>query len=79
MSSNNRDRRQKTTMDDTKRRTLTIAEAGAQLGLGRSAAYAAAHRGEIPTIRLGRKILVPRDQLDRLLAGELQQDAKTAS
>jgi excisionase family DNA binding protein len=52
------------------RRTLTIEEAGRVLGLGRSAAYGAAQRGEIPTLRIGRKLLVPVDQLERLLAGE---------
>ena len=39
--------------------TLNIEKAGAYLGLGRAQAYAAAHRGEIPTIRIGRRLLVP--------------------
>jgi excisionase family DNA binding protein len=53
-----------------RRRTLTVEEAGRTLGLGRGAAYAAAKRGELPTIRIGRKLLVPVDQLERMLAGE---------
>jgi excisionase family DNA binding protein len=52
------------------RRTLTVEEAGRMLGIGRSAAYAAANRGEIPTISIGRRLLVPRDALERMLAGE---------
>ncbi len=39
--------------------TLTVEEAASLLGLGRSAAYEAARRGEIPTRRLGRRVLVP--------------------
>ena len=49
------------------RATLTIEQAAQILGVGRSAAYEAARRGEIPTIRIGRRVLVPRAGLDRLL------------
>ena len=52
------------------RRTMTVEEAGSILGVGRSAAYAAAQHGEIPTIRIGRRLLVPVDQLERLLSGD---------
>jgi excisionase family DNA binding protein len=41
------------------RLTVTVEEAAAVLGLGRSAAYEAARRGEIPSRRLGRRIVVP--------------------
>jgi len=47
--------------------TLTVAEAAKVLGIGRNTAYAAAQRGDIPTIRVGRRILVPRAGLERLL------------
>lgn len=39
--------------------TLTIEQTAAVLGLGRTAAYEAARRGEFPTRRLGRRLLVP--------------------
>ncbi len=39
--------------------TLTIEQTAALLGLGRTAAYEAARRGEIPTRRLGRRVIVP--------------------
>ena len=39
--------------------TVSIEEAARLLGLGRSAAYEAARRGELPTRRLGRRPLVP--------------------
>lgn len=41
------------------RLTLTVEEAGALVGLGRGAAYAAARRGELPSVSLGRRIVVP--------------------
>ena len=47
--------------------TMTIEEAGRWLGLGRSAAYEAAKRGEIPTIRFGRRLVVPTAGPRRLL------------
>lgn len=40
---------------------------GRALGLGRSSTYAAAERGEIPTIRLGRRVVVPTAALRRML------------
>ena len=54
------------------RRTLTVEEAARALGIGRSAGYAAARNGELPTVKIGRRLLVPRDALDRMLAGEGQ-------
>jgi excisionase family DNA binding protein len=50
----------------TERRSLTVPEAGAELGISKSAAYEAIKRGEIPSIRIGRRIIVPRVALDRL-------------
>jgi len=41
------------------RTTITVGEAAAILGIGRTAAYEAARRGEIPTRRLGRRLVVP--------------------
>ncbi len=56
------------TLDELEGRvTLTIEEAASLLGLGRSACYEAARRGEIPTRRLGRRVLVPVPALLRWL------------
>ena len=49
------------------KRTYSIPEAAQELGIGRSAAYEAAKTGEIPTIRIGNRILVPIAALDRML------------
>jgi excisionase family DNA binding protein len=51
------------------RATLTVEEAALVLGIGRSAAYAAAQSGELPTVRIGRRVLVPRPALNRMLNG----------
>jgi excisionase family DNA binding protein len=47
--------------------TVSVEEAGRILGCSRNSAYEAARRGELPTIRLGRKIRVPKAALERLL------------
>lgn len=39
--------------------TISIEQAANVLGLGRTAAYEAARRGEFPTRRLGRRLIVP--------------------
>ena len=41
------------------RATISIEEAATLLGIGRTAAYEAANRGQLPTRRLGRRLLVP--------------------
>ncbi len=49
------------------RATYGVQEAAKILGIGRNAAYEAARRGEIPTIRIGGRILVPKAALDKML------------
>lgn len=57
-------------MDDTKtRQTLTIPETARALGIGRNQGYEAARRGEIPTVKIGKRLLVPLIALERLLQG----------
>ena len=46
---------------------LTVEEAAKLLRIGRSAAYDAARRGDIPVIRVGRLLRVPRHRLEALL------------
>ena len=48
--------------------TLTVEEVAAVLRIGRSTAYAAARSGEIPAVRVGHRLLVPRAALERWLA-----------
>lgn len=51
------------------RLTMTVDEAAALLGIGRGLAYEKAKSGEIPTFRLGRRLLVSRIALQRMLEG----------
>ena len=52
---------------DDDRLVLTMEEAGKLLGLGRSGTYEAAKRGDIPTLKIGSRILVPKVALLKLL------------
>jgi excisionase family DNA binding protein len=47
--------------------TVSVEEAGRLLGISRGAAYRAATCGQIPTIRVGRRLLVPTARLHQLL------------
>ena len=51
------------------RATLTVEEAARLLGVGRNQGYEAVRAGTIPSLRIGRRLLVPKAALDRLLAG----------
>ena len=42
------------------RATLTVAEAGRLLGISRNLAYTLVAQGKLPTLRLGRRLVVPR-------------------
>jgi excisionase family DNA binding protein len=57
------------------RLTLTVEEAAQVLGISRAFAYESVRRGDIPHIKIGRRILVSRAALDRLLEGADQQDS----
>ncbi len=46
---------------------ISVERAGRILSLGRSAAYEAARRGELPTIRLWRRLVCPTAALRRLV------------
>jgi excisionase family DNA binding protein len=50
------------------RLTITVPEAARILGVSRMTAYTAVREGAIPSLRIGRRVLIPRIALDRLLA-----------
>lgn len=50
------------------RLTVSVPEAARLLGVSRMTAYSAVCEGTIPSLRIGRRVLVPRAALDRLLA-----------
>ncbi len=53
--------------DDSEKLVLTVGEARLKLGLSKGSIYEAVHSGQIPSIRIGRRILIPRAALQRLL------------
>jgi excisionase family DNA binding protein len=50
-----------------KKLTITVPELAEALGVSRMTAYAAVRAGSIPSIRVGRRVLVPRLALERLM------------
>jgi hypothetical protein len=51
--------------------TMSVPEAGERyFGLSKNGSYAAAHRGEIPTIRIGKLLRVPVRRLEKKLDGD---------
>lgn len=47
--------------------TLSVEEAAKMLGIGRNLCYDRVKTGEIPAIKIGRRLLVPRRALEKLL------------
>jgi excisionase family DNA binding protein len=47
------------TNNDIQALTVTVEQAAKLLGIGRSTAYQLVHTGDIPSLRLGRRIVVP--------------------
>jgi hypothetical protein len=57
----------------TRVHVISVEEAGGLFGLGRSASYEAARRGELPTLRFGRRLVVPIPRIEAMLGGTLPQ------
>ena len=51
----------------SERLALSVEEAGALLGISRDLAYDLVARGELPSVRLGRRLVVPRRALEEAL------------
>lgn len=51
---------------------MSIAEAAELIGISRTTAYELAQSGELPTVRLGRRILVPVNQLAETLGIDVE-------
>ena len=52
---------------DSEKLVFTVEETRRQLGLSKGLMYEAVRSGQIPSIRVGRRILIPRAALQRLL------------
>ena len=55
-------------LGEADRLTLTVEEAAHLLGISRGLAYELARSGRLPVVRLGRRLLVPKVALERMLA-----------
>jgi len=51
-----------------RRLAMSVTEAARMLGISRGLAYELVHRGELPVIQLGRRLVVPIVALERLVA-----------
>jgi len=58
---------------DAVKLTYSVSEAAQAIGLGRNSTYEAIARGEIPAVRIGKRILVPRIALEQMLSGNQSQ------
>jgi excisionase family DNA binding protein len=52
---------------DLERQTYSVREVAQILGISRNMTYGAIYRGEIPALRFGNRIVVPRKALNELL------------
>jgi excisionase family DNA binding protein len=50
--------------------TLSVTEAAKVLGISRAFAYELVARGELPSRRFGRRVVVPRKALERLIEND---------
>ena len=67
-------RKNQASLEPTATRTLTVEQAGALLGISRGLAYASVTDGTIPSVRIGRRILVPTALLSALLGESPSND-----
>ena len=63
----------------TRRLTMTIPEAAEKLGIGRNQGYEAARIGQIPTIKIGKRLLVPVTALETKLLNATGSGGKAVS
>ena len=54
-------------MNIEKRLCITVPEAAEMLGISRNFAYDLVKQGKLPAIRFGKRLLIPRAALDRML------------
>jgi len=66
-------------MVTTEKLVLSVPEAGRMLGISRAQAYLMAKTEKIPTIKLGRRIVVPKSALEKMLANAGQVKQKDAT
>lgn len=63
-------RKHRARVTEMRNATMTIPEAARLLGIGLNQAYVAAARGDIPILRIGKRMLVLREPFERMLGLE---------
>jgi excisionase family DNA binding protein len=58
--------------------TMTVVEAARRLGIGRNQAYEAARRGELPVLRIGKRMVVPVAAFEQMIAVQSRQQVVAA-
>jgi hypothetical protein len=53
------------------RQTVNVSEFSKISGLGLTAAWGAVRRGDVFSVRVGRRVLIPRTAVDQFLAGNV--------
>ncbi len=62
-------------MTEIKRQTVSIKEAAAILGLGRSSIYKLINTGKINPVRIGRRVLIRIEDLKKLIEQAVEEQA----
>lgn len=52
--------------------TMTVSDLRQALGISKNSAYELVNRADFPKIRMGRKILIPREALNRWLEAQTE-------
>jgi len=55
---------------DTEKMAFSVKETAQLLGVGRNTMWKAVWRGQVPTIRIGKRRLVPKVALEQMLLGK---------
>jgi len=62
----------------TGRLTVSVPEAAKLLGLSRSSTYEAVRRGDLPSIRVGGRVLIPIQRLEALINSEASDESEAS-
>ncbi len=62
-------------MHEAQKRTLTVNEFMSETGAKPSSTWKMIREGRLPVIRMGRRVLISRDVLERFLRGEFSTSA----
>ena len=60
----------------TEKLTFTVEEAGKLLGISRALAYQMVHTGKLPTLRFGKRLVVPQKAIESMLESSAARAAE---